>query len=143
MISESLKPDPKFIDALGEDLARRTIRKLQSLPAGLLADAGARNLWDEICVQTRSEHPFAEAYCDEIIRHLVALVAGLADPERAGIWLQTYAAEALVHDDESHGLNAILAAVNDNDIARYLLDEHLTYEMWNYTNAWIRDATGE
>lgn len=143
MIGKSLKADPKLAYALAERLSRRTIRKLQSLPAGLLSDDGARNLWNEICVQTRQESSFSEAYRDEVVRHLGRIVAVLPQSERVILWLNTYAGKTLGRDGDSPSLSEILAAIKDSDIVSYVLDEHLNYEMWNYSNAWIRSATGE
>lgn len=143
MLSESLRPDPQLAYTLGERLTRRVIRKLQSLPAGLMADDGARNLWDEICVQTRQESSFSEAYRDEVVRYLGRIVAMLPQSERVVLWVNTYAAEMLGREGDSPNLSEILEAINDSDIVRYVLDEHLNYEMWNYSNAWIRSATGE
>jgi hypothetical protein len=128
---------------IGERLTRRLIRRLQSLVPGVLADEGAANLWDEICLQTRRESILDELYAEDIARRLNALVGELPDLERLALWLQTYNGEVWVEHNHDLDFVAAMLAVSDNDITNYVMSEHVDYERMNYENKRIRELTGE
>jgi hypothetical protein len=127
--------------AIGEKLTRRLIRHLQTLPPGLLAAEGAANLWDEICVQARRESPLCEAYNAEMATRLGALVTKLPEVDRQLMWLITDAGQRALPERESVALNPGQITTRDHDTVRYVISEHVAYEVWNYENGRIRKMT--
>lgn len=142
MLEDFSRPAPNRARDVAQRLVRAAVRKLQTLPPGLLEAEGAKNLWDEICVQARRDSVFWELYGDEVERRLAPLVAGLKTADRLALWLETYAGECLAEDEEPVELATVVNAIKDADIVR-VLRSRMTDEAMNYSNAWIRDATGE
>lgn len=78
---------------LAERVARRLVRVLQAQEAGLQSDSGMKNLWDEICVQTRTDSAWSDSYVDFMRPKLEAIIASLHRHEQMALWLQTYAGQ--------------------------------------------------
>jgi hypothetical protein len=127
----------------GERLTRKLIRNLQHADAGLLGAEGARNLWEEICIQVRRESALLELYEIELTSRLEALLVDLTWIERVSIWLCTYGGEVFAGRLENNRLDALLEAVAEDEIVRHVLHEHVDCEAQNYTNGRIRRLTGE
>lgn len=143
MLSKGVEQDPKHAYELGERITRKLIRSLQSLPARELADQGAANLWDEVCVHTRRESPWADVHRDEVEKKLVELVGELATAERVALWLATFNGQCLIQSEDEVSLTDLIPAVREQEIVSHLLSKHVAYEMMNYDNARIRKMTGE
>lgn len=129
-------------DATADTLIKRLIRTMQRSVPGLLADQGAKNLWDELCAQVQNDDsPFSELYSEHVLKLLEKLAADLPESERLAVWLVTYQGECFL--DQAHEKIKVPAEVpvNNNEIANHLLQDVLN-EATNYENSRIRVMTG-
>jgi len=127
----------------GERLTRKLIRRLQSTGPGLRADDGARNLWDEICLQFRQETPWWALYEAHIEACLRPLLVDLSDVERVSVWLCVGDCDFYEQRAVIGRIGAALLAIDDDELVRHVIHEHVTYEAMNYENKFIRTATGQ
>lgn len=129
-------------DATADTLIKRLIRTMQRSIPGLLADQGAKNLWDELCAQVQNDDsPFSELYSEHVLKLLGKLASELSESERLAVWLVTYQGECFL--DQAHEKIRVPAEVpvNNNEIADHLLQDVLN-EAMNYENSRIRVMTG-
>jgi len=126
---------------VADRVTRRLVRQLQGLEAGLLSDSGMKNLWDEICVQTRTDSAWSDSYVDFMMPKLEAIIASLHRHEQMALWLQTYAGQCFMDDCEDGRDCYATAPVSTEEIARHLMSEEVMYLAWNYENSRIRAAT--
>ena len=125
-------------------VTRKTIADLRRMTNGLLSgdDSGLKTTWDEICVQVQGEESlYWEVYVETVCAILGVYVAELPTNERNALWLQTQAGFDWKWEDEwkcRDGEDREDIAVSDDDVVRYLFDEHVYPKAENWTNARIR-----
>jgi hypothetical protein len=129
----------QLAEVLCETLTKRLIRRCQAQGRGVGSDE-LQNLWEEICVGVRSDHPLVDAYCRHLEQHLMPLVCALPVLEQQLLW-------AHMHDDVDDPTVYPSSLPEDwpldlPGITRYILNEHVMYQCWNYENARIRAAEG-
>jgi hypothetical protein len=122
-----------------ERLTRRLIRKCQGEARGVGPD-NLRNLWEEICLAMRSDHPMCEAYRQRMLDHLAPMVAALPMVEQQVLWL-------MVNDEEDSELafpskHPERWPIDTGRIARHVCAVDVMYECANYDNARIRACEG-
>jgi hypothetical protein len=88
----------------------------------------------------RTDHPMADAYRDYLEQHLMPLVTALASSQQQVLW-------TVMHGDIDDA--SVYPSrwpdewpIDVRRIARYVLNEHVMYQCWNYENARIRAAEG-
>ena len=105
---------------------------------------GAKNLWDEICVQIRSEHPLTESYQDHVRKRLSALMPALRSAERLALWFDSYPAECFQADEDRVSIDqAIASAAEEDQLIDHVMSAHVMPVICNYQNKRIREITGE
>lgn len=124
---------------LCDRLTRRLIRKCQSEALGIGPD-NLRNLWEEICLAMRSDHPMSEMYRQHMLDRLTPMVAALPALEQQILWL-------LVNDEEDEAQaypsrRPEQWPIDAARIARYVCAEDVMYACVNYDNAHIRGCEG-
>lgn len=124
---------------LCDRLTRRLIRRCQSEAPGIGPD-NLRNLWEEICLAMRSDHPMSEVYRQHMLERLTPMVAALPALEQQILWL-------LVNDEEDEAQaypsrRPEQWPIDVSRIARYVCAEDVMYECVNYDNARIRACEG-
>ena len=124
---------------LCDRLTKRLIRKYQAEPRGIGPES-LRNLWEEICLAMRSDHPMAEMYRQHMVDRLASLVAALPPLEQQILWLAV--------NDEDEQPQAYPSKrpeqwpIDASRIARYVCEQDVMYECFNYDNARIRACEG-
>ena len=122
-----------------ERLTRRLIRKCQGEVRGI-GPENLRNLWEEICLAMRSDHPMRGAYQGHMTDHLTRMVVALPPLEQQILWLMV--------NDEVNDPQAYPSARPDQwpldarRIAGHVFAEDVMYECINYDNARIRACEG-
>jgi hypothetical protein len=124
-----------------ERTSRKLIRSLQATVPGLLKAAGARNLWDEICVQIRTESDLTDMYVLEMEKHLRPILTSLPEIDRVAIWLCAGENYRFEDYDETGDFDAASAAITEHTLVGHILSAHVMGEAWNYENAAIRRMT--
>ncbi len=122
---------------VGERIARKVMREMLKLPAGLLGDdSGLKTAWDEVCVQIQYDQTvYWDAYEDVIHRSVAEQVEKLAEHEAQAIWLQTgEGTDWQCEESENREPNPMYAA----DIINYIAREYVYREAGNWSNRRIR-----
>ena len=139
--------------ALREVLVKRLIRRCQKMPAGLLGDPGLNNLWDEICIAIRTEHPMRDLYESLLADKLNALVMALPALDQQTVWLTTYHgaeyATSLTWLPSEETQTAARPSrkpsdwpLNTRKMTLEMIQDEVLYECFNYENARIRACEG-
>lgn len=139
--------------ALREVLVKRLIRRCQKMPVGLLANAGLRNLWEEICIAIRRELPMYDLYVSHLEDTLDALIVALPAIDQQTVWLTTYHgveyATSLTwlpsEETQTPGSPSLKPSdwpLNPSKIATEIIHDEVLYECFNYENARIRAYEG-
>jgi hypothetical protein len=121
-------------------LLRKLISALRRDGPGLIEHRGMPNLWEEMCVQVREEHPLTEMYLDHARKRLDPLVRALSSRERFALWLGSYDSEGVRDSDEAVSLTLALARADPDDLTRRFVHEEVTPLLWNYETKRIREA---
>ena len=122
----------------GARLTRKLVRRLQSMAAALRVDDGARNLWEEICIQARQDSVWWNQYEAYIEACLRPLLVDLSDVERVSVWLCVgdcyfYEERALIGR-----IDSALSAIDDDELVQHVIREHVAHEAMNYENKFLR-----
>lgn len=141
-----MDPERKIIwdltQHVGKRVARKTIRHLQQLEAGLSGDnSGLKNVWDEFCIQVQDEDSFfRESYDDLIESSIKWFIEELPSHEQGALYLQTDGGMEWLYDDPEEHAGTILC--DYYEIARYIFREFLIPEADEWSNERIRYYLG-
>lgn len=134
-------------------LVRRLIRRCQKQSVGLLGDAGLKNLWEEICIAIRTDHPMRDLYESHLETHLTALVLALPVLDQQTLWLTTYEGTKYANSPdwtpgEEHSttpwpsLKPSEWPLDIRKVAIEIINDDVLYECVNYDNKRIRAYEG-
>jgi len=139
---------------LRDKLTKRLIRLCQQQSVGVLSAFGFKNLWEEICIAVRQDHPLRGMYEDHLETHLTDLVVALPVIDQQTLWLvETYASIDWPPPPEFPDLAKHMPPedlpwpptdwpIVAKGIARQIIHESVLYECHNYDNARIRAYEG-
>ena len=137
---------------LRDVLVQRLIRRCQKQPVGLLGDGGLKNLWEEICIAIRIDHPMRNLYESHLEDHLNALVMALPAIDQQTLWLMTYQGTEYATSPEwipgeqpslpGPSLKPSEWPVDTRKVATEIINDDVLYECVNYDNARIRTYEG-
>lgn len=148
---------------LCDALVKRLIRKCQKHPVGLLGNAGLKNLWEEICIAIRNDHPMKSLYEAHLQNHLNDLVMALPAIDQQTLWLVTYpGTEYATSPEWPHAMELVQKnlpldtkpnlpwpSITPSDwpwdtrrIAIEIINDSVLEECFNYENAQIRAYEG-
>jgi hypothetical protein len=129
-------------DAAAERLAKRAIKQLQQMRHTLSGDdSELKTVWDEICAQAQGEESyFWDAYEDSMQSAVASLLDQLPMHEREAIWLQSdegweWQSRQEAGDARS---NASVYPMCDDDVAKYVAQEHVMRHAGRWSNPRIR-----
>jgi hypothetical protein len=133
-----MRPEQDILRAFANELARRictrAIRELQAIKDTWSGDdSPLANFWDEFCVQLQDEQfttwdTFEDMAFDVIYRH----VAKLKEHEQLALWFQTEEGWEWINYDMDDKEDE--PPLGLDDVARYILVEHLHRKAENWTN---------
>ena len=138
---------------LRDVLVQRLIRRCQKQSVGLSENDGLKNLWEEICIAIRIEHPMRSLYESHLQDHLNALVKALPAIDQQTLWLTTYQGTEYATSPEWIPGNEKPAPpwpslkpsewpLDTRKIAVEIINDDVLYERVNYDNARIRAYEG-
>lgn len=129
--------------AAAERLAKRAIKQLQQMRHTLSGDdSELKTVWDEICAQAQGEESyFWDVYEDSMQSAVASLLDQLPLHEREAIWLQSDEGWVWLSrrdgSDEAH-LGDMGYPVNDDDVVKYVVREHVMSQAGRWSNPRIR-----
>jgi hypothetical protein len=113
---------------------------------------GFKNLWEEICIVIRSDHPLKDSYESHLKEHLNDLVMALPAIDQQTLWLMTYPGTDYAMSPEwlpdlpptslSPSRDPKDWPVNTREIAAEIFHDQVLDECVNYENARIRAYEG-
>lgn len=137
---------------LRDVLVQRLIRRCQKQSVGLLEQAGLKNLWEEICIAIRTDHPMRNHYEFQMEDHLNALITALPAIELQTLWLTTYRGIEYATSPEWipgeqpdppwPSLKPCEWPLDTRKIAIEIISDDMLYKCVNYDNARIRAYEG-
>lgn len=138
--------------SLREVLVKRLIRKCQAQTVGLMGSAGLKNLWEEICIAMRDDHPLKDRYEDHLKNHLEGLIQALPALDQQTLWLLARTGDEFLIDaddlkwpDQVPRWETLQPSDWPLDTRRLAIDiihDDVLYECYNYDNARIRAYEG-
>ena len=114
-------------------IAGKVIRKMQRITEELLSgdDTPLKNAWDEVCVQVQGEESFCwDIYMEQMHIYIKDELKELSLETKQAIWLQTEEGWEWAYEENECEEEAI----DEDDIAQYILNEHILTEVGNYSN---------
>ena len=129
--------------AAAERLAKRAIKQLQQMRHTLSGeDSELETVWDEICAQAQGEESyFWDAYEDSMLSAVASLLDQLPVHEREAIWLQSdegWVWMSRRDDSEDAGSTNTTYPVNDDDVVKFVVREHVMSQAGRWSNSRIR-----
>ncbi len=135
------------VSAMVADAAQASLMRSRHVLSG--EDSGLETTWDEICVQVQGDQTaYWDAYEAAMRDAVLGVLPYLAATMREVLWLHTsqgWDVLDALRDDEESGLTCQAdyekpeIPVDDEDIARHIIDNDLLQLARNYTNSAIED----
>lgn len=137
---------------LRDVLVPRLIRRCQKQAVGLLGGSGLKNLWEEICIAIRTDHPMRGLYESHLQDHLNTLIMALPAFDQQTLWLMSYQGTEYATlpewipgeqpDRPWPSLKPSEWPLDTRKVAVEIVHEDVLYECFNYDNARIRAFEG-
>lgn len=144
----------QYANVVADKVCDGVIEDLKQITTTLSGDdSGLRNTWEEICVQVQGEESFFwDAY--QTVMHDAILGALMTVEQRdlASLWLQSEEGWSwswdMENEDPAIGNDAAKAEATEipfdqEEIAKYIIQEHLMVRAENYSNQRIATFLGE
>lgn len=128
--------------AAADRLAKRAVKHLQQIRTTLSGDdSELKSVWDEICTQAQGEESFFwEAYEEQMLATVTALIGDLPLHEREAIWFQSAeGVEWLFHKETCDDrFDPTCYPMCDDDVVKYVVNDHVLSAARRWSNPRIR-----